>query len=313
MRRVDDEKAGAGERSGRVGRRGDVADVEFELQNVGRADRRHRVEEARVVAPVLDRAPGRIDAGRPFPERPGQRLRDAFRLARRFVGRIDQHQAAALLRRQPGVERDKAVDLDDRQPGVAAHARHQRGALLRMQFAQRDAVLRPQQALRDRRRAGVSGGASLGVERPQRRQIGLQQGGDGRRRLGVLQPGDAVAPFARAPRLFPREVVTPGARMRVDEAQRRGLARQIDENAREQRMLEHVGEIAGVKRMAVVHRRRRALIGRAPRRSPARGKWRARPPGSRRTGAGPSTGTRAPPAMRRSRSRSPSRPAAGPD
>ena len=67
---------------------------------------------------------------------------------------------------------------------------------------------------------------------------------------------DAVARLARAQGLRAGEVVKPGAGMGVDIAQRRVLLRQIDEDAREDRVLEDVGEIAGVEAVAVVHRRR---------------------------------------------------------
>ena len=43
--------------------------------------------------------------------------------------------------------------------------------------------------------------------------------------------------------------------MGVDEAERRVLAREIDEDARQDRVLEHVGEIAGMKGVAIIHER----------------------------------------------------------
>ncbi len=52
------------------------------------------------------------------------------------------------------------------------------------------------------------------------------------------------------------EVVAPRARMRVDEAERRGLPLEIDEDARENRVLDDIGEIAGVEGVTVVHRAR---------------------------------------------------------
>ena len=50
------------------------------------------------------------------------------------------------------------------------------------------------------------------------------------------------------------EIVAAGAGVGVDEAERRLLLGEIDENAGEDRVLEDVGEIAGVKGVAVVHR-----------------------------------------------------------
>ena len=42
--------------------------------------------------------------------------------------------------------------------------------------------------------------------------------------------------------------------MGVDEAERRLLPREMDEDARQDRVLENIGEIAGVKGVAIVHR-----------------------------------------------------------
>jgi hypothetical protein len=43
--------------------------------------------------------------------------------------------------------------------------------------------------------------------------------------------------------------------MGVDDAEGRGLGAQMDEDAREHDVLEHVGEAAGVESVAVVHTR----------------------------------------------------------
>src|SRR5262249_53564543 len=64
---------------------------------------------------------------------------------------------------------------------------------------------------------------------------------------------DTVAPFPGATRLGSGKVVATAARMGVDDAERRRLAAQVQENAGEHRMLDDVGEIAGVKSMAIVH------------------------------------------------------------
>ncbi len=45
----------------------------------------------------------------------------------------------------------------------------------------------------------------------------------------------------------------PGAGMDVEDAERRRLATQMHEDAREHRVLEHVGEISGVKGVPIVH------------------------------------------------------------
>jgi hypothetical protein len=48
--------------------------------------------------------------------------------------------------------------------------------------------------------------------------------------------------------------------MGVDEAKRRLLPREMDEEARQDRVLENVGEIAGVKGVAIVHRENNEII-----------------------------------------------------
>jgi hypothetical protein len=52
--------------------------------------------------------------------------------------------------------------------------------------------------------------------------------------------------------------------MRVKEAQRRILAHEIDEDARQQSVFEDIGEIAGVEGVTIVHGAR-AFKGPAPR------------------------------------------------
>ena len=91
---------------------------------------------------------------------------------------------------------------------------------------------------------------------PDRLQIGREKARDFALRARLQETRDAVAPFRRAPRRLAVEIVAPGAGVGVDEAQRRFLAHEQHEEARQHDVLEHVGEIAGVESVAVVHRRR---------------------------------------------------------
>src|SRR5208282_2804973 len=66
VRRIDDEKAGARERLLAVRADGSGADVEFEPQDVRRAERRDGIEKASVGLSFADRAPCNVSPGRPF-------------------------------------------------------------------------------------------------------------------------------------------------------------------------------------------------------------------------------------------------------
>src|SRR5271157_4899630 len=62
-----------------------------------------------------------------------------------------------------------------------------------------------------------------------------------------------MPPFAGAACLRPGQIVNTGSRMRVDHAKRRRLFPQMQNDADKHRMFEHVGEISGVKGVAIVH------------------------------------------------------------
>src|SRR5262249_56414769 len=70
------------------------------------------------------------------------------------------------------------------------------------------------------------------------------------------EPLDPVAPFAAALCLLAAKVVAAGAGMGVDDAKGRGLLAQMHEDAHQYCVLDHIGEIAGVKGMAVIHGRK---------------------------------------------------------
>src|SRR5262249_51402734 len=86
------------------------------------------------------------------------------------------------------------------------------------------------------------------------RKIGGEQRADVTRQLGVDQPTDAVAPFTGADGGLGGEIVEAGARMGGDHAEGRRLLAEMHQDAGEHRMLEHVGEVAGVEGVTIVHR-----------------------------------------------------------
>jgi hypothetical protein len=92
------------------------------------------------------------------------------------------------------------------------------------------------------------------VARPHRRDrrpVGREQGLD----LGFeghVEPAEAVVPFARAPGLVGFEIVDAETRMGVDRPERLVLGTEMYEHPRQDEVLEHVREIAGVEGVTVV-------------------------------------------------------------
>ena len=84
-------------------------------------------------------------------------------------------------------------------------------------------------------------------------KVGGGKLGRGRRKGRRDETADTLAPFPGAVGFLARKVVQPGPRMGVDHPERRGLFPQMHENADQDDMLEHVGKIAGMKGVTVVH------------------------------------------------------------
>jgi hypothetical protein len=90
--------------------------------------------------------------------------------------------------------------------------------------------------------------------RPDGFKIGAQELGDRRGRGTRQNPGDSLAPLRRTLRLGARQIESARPGMGVDETEGRFLAGNINENAGQNGVLEHVGEIAGMKGVSVVDR-----------------------------------------------------------
>ena len=67
------------------------------------------------------------------------------------------------------------------------------------------------------------------------------------------KPADAVEPLAGLSRLVRRQIVEADAGMRVDDPERRVLALEVFDDARQHDVLDDVGEIPGVIGVPVVH------------------------------------------------------------
>ena len=105
-------------------------------------------------------------------------------------------------------------------------------------------VLGPQQFGGDQRRAGI------GVRIGGKGQIGLE------RFSSVSQPAqffDSGLRLARTPRFIRGQIVTPAPGMTVQHRKGRFLAPQMQKNPYQSEMFDHIGEIAGVKGVAVIH------------------------------------------------------------
>ena len=201
-----------------------------------------------------DRAPGDVGSGWPFAKPLFERPLDGYRLVRRLERRIDQHDAPALLWRHISVERDVAVRAHDVEPPIVPERDDQRLAFVRVRFAERDAILRAHEGLRDRWRTRIADRPALGVVRADGFKIGAQELGDRRWWAARQNSCDPVTPFWRAFRLRAGEIESARPGMGVDETERAFLAGQINEDAGQNGVLEHVGEISGMKGVAIVDR-----------------------------------------------------------
>jgi hypothetical protein len=67
-------------------------------------------------------------------------------------------------------------------------------------------------------------------------------------------PADTAAPFARLLCFLRRQIIKPDAGMGVDHTKGLILALQIGDDLRQHRVLEHIGEIARMVAVTVIHR-----------------------------------------------------------
>jgi hypothetical protein len=178
--------------------------LQFEPQDIGRAERSERIQKAGVRARLADRSPEEVGSARPFAQRPIERPQNAVRFVGRLERRIDEDNSATLPRRQIGIEGDIAVRADDAEPSVAPERGDERLALVGIGFAERDPVLGPHEGLGDRRRPRIGDRPAFGIVRTDGLKIGAQELPDRRRRPRRQDARDPLAPFRRAPRLVAR-------------------------------------------------------------------------------------------------------------
>ncbi|MGZ2423595.1 hypothetical protein ACVIRM_002557 [Rhizobium laguerreae] len=125
--------------------------------------------------------------------------------------------------------------------------------VLGMQFHRRQPVLRSEQHARKFRGAGIEADAALRIEFADGREVGLQQFRDLRAEVCLHQLADAIEPFAGFLRFFQGEVVEPDAGMRVEHAEPAILLLHVTDQPRQHDMFQHIGKVARVIDVAVVH------------------------------------------------------------
>ena len=165
-----------------------------------------------------------------------------------LVGRVDEREPALLGRRQEGAERLEAVAAVHADARVAVEFVAQALGFSFLQFAERRAIAGAQQRRLDQRRARIGAQLPAGVHAAHDLEVARE-----RRmlRCGLRgeQPADAVLRFAAAR----AELVAAATRMRVEQEERAVLFREPQERGDERDVLRHVGEVAGMKGVPVLH------------------------------------------------------------
>ena len=127
-----------------------------------------------------------------------------------------------------------------------------------MQLERAQLVLRAQQHLGERRRAGVLGEHAVGIEGAHQRDVVGE-----RRRQVVARPeqADAALVFAVLLRVAAEQRIAAGAGVGVDEAIALVLRAEMTQDEHQHQVLEDVGMVAGVKGVAVGEHRERVAEG----------------------------------------------------
>ena len=182
-----------------------------------------------------------------------ERVGEPLELARALERRIDQHRATTFLGWHIGGERHPAVDRQRLGADVAVQMARERGGGARLKLAGNQPVPRPQPGAHQRGRARIDREPVRRIMGGNRIEIRREQRAHGRSKLGGAQAADPVAPFPGAGSLGPAKVGQSGARVGIDHPERGGLLAQMHDHPTKDRVLDDLGEISGVKRMAIIH------------------------------------------------------------
>src|SRR5690606_22441975 len=122
--------------------------------------------------------------------------------------------------------------------------------VLGMFFVELQAILLAAEQARQLRRAWVVAQLAIGVHRPHHLQIGFYRI---RQLRGLPQATDTLQVFAGAAGLVALQIVEAESGVAVEVGEGRLLLRQQGEQAGQHQVLEHIGVIAGMEGVAVVH------------------------------------------------------------
>ena len=177
-----------------------------------------------------------------------------------FVGRIDQHQRAARRRRQQcleGVETVGGGDADA--PALILEVVLQDFAVAAVEFEQAQAILRAQGLQGEPGGAGIKTQVAVRIAGAHLIDIVGQRGGQ---ILAGPQLADAALVFLQLGRIARVQCIQTRARMGVDDPERFVFLPQVTAQLDEQKVLQHIGVIAGMKGVAVAQHGRIEMGGR---------------------------------------------------
>ncbi|MEY4880493.1 MAG: glucokinase [Pseudomonadota bacterium] len=242
--RIDDKEARGRQRPAFV--LGLAPDIELhpkKTRNTGMQQLAHRALDR---AARLRRIPQKKYAGRKFAMGVDQSSNRCFEFVRRFIRRIDQHDAAPFGRRHQLREFPIAVAGN----GARAQILVQHGAeqiiFLGMLFDGDKAILLAHQPCRDQGRSGIIFGRVFAHQS----DIGFE---DARRRSAFEQFRNAVFRLEGLCGLAGGHVVKPAPGMGVDHREGRFLLFEIDQHRHQRGMFQDVGEVPGVIGVTIIH------------------------------------------------------------
>ena len=188
-------------------------------------------------------------------------MREIGRLLKR---RIDQNEPAPLRRRNVSSRSRPAVDPQRLGTPVAPQGCRKRPGRPRFEFAGDQTILRTQETLGDQRGAGIGAQLATGVQRRHHVEVRLDQ--------VVHRPGfarspnplDALMPFAAAGCFGAAQVIAARSGVGIDDAKGRGLEPQMQKHAHENAVFVHIGKIAGMKSVAIIHQPPKDTIRNGP-------------------------------------------------
>ncbi len=232
---------------------GGRAQLETDVDHIGNTAFGKAYAESLNRVMVLDRVPDRIDAARPAPVCLFEFRDNSPELVLLLEGRVDQHHSTLFFRRQMRAQRQPAIKFDHPCLEIAGKNYLQPRSILWVQFDGGQTILLAQKMAHEARRAGIVQDIRTLILLMNRFQQGIQKLRCFLIEGSLDQSADPVAPFAGFLRLFRTQVVEADTRMRVDDTESLVLALQIFDDAGQDGVLDHIGEVSGMIGVAIVH------------------------------------------------------------